>query len=60
MIMMFNYSWFFILKMDGYLLLLFTELNMLEKQKLMTTNSQTDHVTRVDQDHVKGKPYEKH
>ena len=42
-----NDSWFLILKINGYLTTCFYKFHMLEKQKLMKTNSQTDQVRWV-------------
>ena len=42
-----NDSWFLILKINGYLTTSFYKFHMLEKRKLMKTNSQTDQVRWV-------------
>ena len=54
-----NDSLFLILKMNGYTAASFYGFHVLEKQKLIKTNSQTDQVTWVDQRHMKVKSYEK-
>ena len=40
-----NGSWFLILKMNGYLTVYFYKFHVLEKQKLIKANSQTDQAT---------------
>ena len=42
-----NDSWFLILKMNGCLAACFYKFHVIEKQKLIKTNSQIDRVTRV-------------
>ena len=54
-----NDSWFLILKMNGHLETCFHRFHVLEKQKLIKTNRQTDQVTWVDLRHVKVESYEK-
>ena len=54
-----NDSWFLIFKTNGYLVAFLYRFHVLEKQKLIKTNSQTDHVTWDEQRHVKVKYYEK-
>ena len=41
-----NDSWFLVLKMNGYLAACFYKFHILEKQKLIKTNSQIDPVMR--------------
>ena len=45
--------------MNEYLEASFYKFHVLEKQKLIKTNNQTDQVTRIDQRHAKVKSFEK-
>ena len=54
-----NDSLFLIPRINGYLAVSFHRFHVLEKQKLIKTNNQTDQVTWIDQRHAKVKSYEK-